>query len=406
MNEETEQEITSVLIVDDLLENLIALEAVLQKSNYRIDKAISGKEAIEKILLFEYDCILLDVHMPGLDGFEVAEILGQNKLTKSIPIIFLTALVNEKQYMLKGYKIGVVEYLNKSIDSDILKIKVDTFSKLHKQKKEIIRSNEEAKKIHGILESHSSEMGASIRYAKNIQNAILPKEETFKYIFPDAFVIYQPKDIVGGDFYWVTIIRGKTIVVCADCTGHGVPGALMTMVGHNLVKQAVEVKQLLSPAAILEYINKALKSTFNHHNLNGRIADGMEVGICIFDFSTNILEYSGARIPLLITKNGLPALIKPDNFSISYDTPINKKFTDHQFELNKGDCIYMFTDGYADQFGGENDKRFMKKNLLNQIRSVIDEELVSQKTILLNVFDGWRGKTTQVDDVLVIGIKL
>ena len=238
------------------------------------------------------------------------------------------------------------------------------------------------------------------------QNAILPKEETFKYIFPDSFILYQPRDVVGGDFYWVTIMRGKIIVVCADCTGHGVPGALMTMVGHNLIKQAVEVKQLLSPAAILEDINKGLKGTFNHNNLSGSINDGMEVAVCIFDLTINSLEYAGARMALLIAKNGIPELVKPDSYGISHETPSHTKFTNHKLELNKGDCIYMFSDGFADQFGGSNDKRFTKKNLHNLFTYMMKDEMEIQKTKLIDAFDEWKGTSPQIDDVLVIGIKV
>ena len=397
---------TTILIVDDRPENLFALEAVLRKENYIIEKAYSGKEAIEKVLKFDFDCILLDVQMPGMDGFEVAEILSSNDETKSIPIIFVTALSKEKEFMLKGYKTGAVEYLNKPLDPDILKIKVETFSQLHKQKKEIQRSHNETKRVNSVLEDFSIDMNASIRYAKNIQNAILPKEETFHSIFPDSFVYYKPKDIVGGDFYWLSVTRGKIIIACGDCTGHGVPGALMTMVGQNLLKQAVEVKQLATPADILADINKELKNTFHHNNLGGNIADGMEMGICCFDMSSNALVFSGARMPLLMIKDGMPVLVKGDSHGLSNHSPVETVFTNHEYQLTKNDCLYMFSDGYADQFGGNNDKRFTKKNLFQTLSFLMKENMETQKEKLSQVFDDWKGEQAQVDDVLVIGIRI
>ena len=406
MSNEESNNITSILIVDDLPENLIAIEAVLRKTNYRIDTAQSGKEAIEKILHNDYDCILLDVQMPGMDGFEVAEILGTNEETRNIPIIFITALSTDKHYVLRGYKTGAVEYLNKPLDSDILKIKVETFSQLHIQKKEIVRAHSETKRVNSILEDQSSEMNASIRYAKNIQNAIFPSEQSFYSIFPDSFIFYKPKDIVGGDFYWLSVTRGKVVLACADCTGHGVPGALMTMVGNNLLKQAVEAKQLLSPALILEDMKNGLQNTFHQNNLTGKINDGMEVCVCVFDFDNNIVEYSGARTPLLLMQDGIPVIIKPDSHGLSRETPTNAKYTNHSVTLKAGDCLYMYSDGYADQFGGPNKKRFMKKNLLKTLTAIANENMQIQKDNLEKIFDEWKGELSQVDDVLVIGIKI
>jgi sigma-B regulation protein RsbU (phosphoserine phosphatase) len=406
MQNKREKSITSILIVDDRIENIIAIEAVLKNENYRIEKAFSGKEAIQKNVNQDFDCILMDVQMPGLDGYETAKILGSNEKTKNIPIIFMTALSCEKKNILRGYGTGAVEYMHKPLDSDILKIKIETFSQLYKQKNEITKAHGETKKMNAILENKSNEMNASIRYAKNIQNTIFPTEETFKANFPESFVLHRPKDIVGGDFYWLSVTEGKTIIACVDCTGHGVPGALMTMVGNNLLKQAVEVKKILTPSLILNDMKLGLQDTFNQNNLSGRIADGMEISICIFDFKTNTLDFSGAGTPLLLVKEGVPTIIISESVGISHDTPNDAEFTNHTLKLKKGDCVYMFSDGYADQFGGIANKKFMKKNLLNLLSEMNTDNMSIQNSKLIDIFDEWKGNEPQTDDILIIGIKV
>lgn len=395
----------SVLVVDDRLENLIAAEAVLKQKNYRIDKALSGEEAIAKIENNEYDVILLDVQMPGMDGFEVAEVLASNENTKDIPIIFLTALSTEKEYMMKGYKTGAVEYLSKPIDSDILKVKVNTFAQINKQKKQIKKAQNELQKSNSSLQSYTNQVNASIRYAKNIQNAILPKDEIIKQIFPDSFIFYKPCHIVGGDFYWFTIKSGKAILACVDCTGHGVPGALMSMIGSNMLKNIVEEKNVTVPSIILDEMNRNIRTTFNHNNVGGKIVDGMDAALCSFDLATGRLEFAGAKRPLMLVKKDRHEIMKADNFSICHETPPHFKFTNQVVNLEKDDYIYMFTDGYTDQFGGEDGKRFMKSKFIELINSVREIEMSEQHAFVEHTFDKWKGENEQVDDVLVMGFK-
>ena len=399
------QDVISILIVDDRIENLIAAEAVLKRKDYRIDRASSGKEAIEKAMLNDYDCILLDVQMPGMDGFEVAEILCSDEKTKDIPIIFLTALSTEKQFMMKGYKTGAVEYLSKPIDSDILKVKVETFAQINRQKKIIKKAQNELHKSNASLQSYTNEITASIRYAKNIQNAILPKDEIIKAVLPESFIFYKPCHIVGGDFYWFTIKKGKVIVACVDCTGHGVPGALMSMIGSNMLKNIVEKKNVTEPASILNEMNRRLKTTFNHNNISGKIVDGMEAAICAFDLSTGVLEFSGAKRPLMVVKKDSHEVIKPNSFGISHETPPNYAFTNHIVNLEEDDYIYMFTDGYTDQFGGEEGRRFMKSKFIELINSIRKISMEEQQVYVEQSFDNWKGENEQVDDVLVMGFK-
>lgn len=396
---------STILIVDDRIENLIAIEAVVRKENYNVIRALSGFEALEKVAQYEVDCILLDVQMPGIDGFEVAQKLKSMEDTRNIPIIFMTALNTDKKYILKGFESGAIEYMNKPLDQDILRAKINTHTQLHRQNKELAQAHDRMQLMNKMLEDQSKEINASIRYAKNIQNTIFPSFEKFKSGFPNSFIFNRPKDIVSGDFYWMSKIDRKVILACVDCTGHGVPGALMTMVASNLLKQAVDEKKIVSPSLILEDIRKGLQSTFNHQNQGARINDGMAIGVCIFDTENKVLEFSGAGSPLLLIKQGVSTVMSPQPFGISNETSPTIEYPNYSINIEQGDCIYLFTDGYADQFGGLDNKRFMKKNLLKTISELSKEDMILQQTIIENVFMEWKGEEDQVDDVLLIGIR-
>jgi serine phosphatase RsbU (regulator of sigma subunit) len=177
------------------------------------------------------------------------------------------------------------------------------------------------------------------------------------------------------------------------------------MIGSNMIKNIVEDKNITEPAAILNEMNRKLKTTFNHNNIGGKIVDGMEAAICSFDLISGILEFSGAKRPLMLVKKETHEVIKPDSQSISHETPPEFRFTNHIVNLEEDDYIYMFTDGYTDQFGGENGKRFMKSKFIDLINSVREIDMNEQSFYVQQTFETWKGENEQVDDVLVMGFK-
>ncbi len=245
----------------------------------------------------------------------------------------------------------------------------------------------------------------SILYAKRLQDAILPKQGEINAIFKQNFIFYQPRDIVSGDFYWVTQKGNKKIFIVADCTGHGVPGAFVSMLGNNLLNQIVNEKNITSPDLILNNLNKGVSKSFKNVDKSLSANDGMDISICVVT-DDNILEYAGAQRPLVMVRNNVLTEIKADKTPIGGRTSSVYKFTNNTFNLLKGDLIYMFSDGYADQFGGDKGKKFLKKRLKEVLQNNADYPLNKQKSIIKNTFFKWKGDTDQLDDVLLIGIKI
>lgn len=267
------------------------------------------------------------------------------------------------------------------------------------------------------IEEKNNEILSSIRYAKRIQEAILPTNELLKELFEEQFVYYNPRDIVSGDFYWATRVRitpnGNEaseqyvhLFALADCTGHGVPGAFMSLIGKNILEQSSKEKTVNSPAEALDYLNSKILSSLNQKGSEGNIRDGMDIVMVAIDIKTRSLQYAGANNPIYIIRNKELMTIKADKQAIGSLPEYTKPFTNHKMQMEKGDCIYLFTDGYADQFGGPDGKKFKYKQLQELLISISHLPMEEQKTILHNRFVEWKGKLEQVDDVCIIGVRL
>ncbi len=240
----------------------------------------------------------------------------------------------------------------------------------------------------------------SIRYAKRIQFAILPENSPF----PDTFILFKPKDIVSGDFYWFTEVGDKEFFSAVDCTGHGVPGAFMSIIGHNSLTKIVREYGILEPGKILNQLNKEVVNTLHTRSDSRDIYDGMDLALVAYDRKEKYLEYSGAFNPLYLVRNGEILETKADKQSIGrsgFNTDM--VFKTHRIDIEPGDTVYLFSDGYADQFGGELMKKFKYKNLKETILKVQAESMLQQRVILDNTIEKWRGDLDQLDDILVIG---
>lgn len=247
----------------------------------------------------------------------------------------------------------------------------------------------------------------SINYAKKIQEAILPPEKFIKENLPNSFVYYAPKDIVSGDFYWVEKTENKILFGAVDCTGHGVPGAFMSIVGHNLLEKAVNEFKLTQPSLILNSLSRGIVKTLHQSENETGLKDGMDIALCAINFNTNKLEYAGAYNPLYIIRNGKLIQISSDKKAIgNHSNDQIEEYTHHEFDLLKGDTIYVFTDGYADQFGGAKGKKFKYKSLQQLLISIQDKDMNEQKLILEDTFTNWKGILEQVDDILIMGVRI
>lgn len=243
----------------------------------------------------------------------------------------------------------------------------------------------------------------SIQYAKKIQTAILPSLELFTDQL-EHFVLFKPRDIVSGDFYWVDEVDEKLIIIAADCTGHGVPGAFMSMLGVSLLNEIILNKGITQPDEILNRLRTQIIIALKQ-DPESKIKDGMDMTICVLDRSRRKLLYSGAENPLVHISEGNLNLVKADKMPVAIHEFMDP-FTLHEIDLKKGDTFYTFSDGYADQFGGPRQKKFMSKNFRNLLLSIQDISMMEQGIKIHEVFEEYRSDTDQVDDVVVIGVKV
>lgn len=261
-----------------------------------------------------------------------------------------------------------------------------------------------------IIAEKNKDITASINYAKRIQQAILPSEADIQKHIPTCFVLYKPKDIVSGDFYWMEEVENKILLAAVDCTGHGVPGAFMSIVGYNLLNQAVNEHGLVAPSDIMNDMNANLPFVLKQNKELSEVKDGMDMALCMIDKSKSIVQYAGAFNNMYVIRKDKMEVeeILANRFPIGYYVGSfnEKKFTNHIIDVDKEDCIYILSDGYTDQFGGSNGKKFKNSRFKKLLLEIHHLPMQNQKERLLAEFENWKGNLEQVDDVMIIGFKV
>jgi len=275
------------------------------------------------------------------------------------------------------------------------------------QKEEIEAQRDELEKHRDQLAEQQKHIMDSINYAKRLQNAILPTHDYIKDLFPEYFIVFHPKDIVSGDFYWFNLLNGKRYFSAIDCTGHGVPGAIVSMVGHNWLDYAVKDLKLERPVDILGALNDGVTSTFKESDEDGAVKDGMDIALCCVDYNTMKLEFAGAYNPALIVRNGELIQLKGDKCPIgAFSRRATVGYTHQEMDIQKGDMVYVFSDGYADQFGGDDGRKFLIANFKKLLIEVHALPADQQKEKLEQTFFDWMKYESQIDDILVVGIRI
>lgn len=275
--------------------------------------------------------------------------------------------------------------------------------------RKLLREKEEAFELIELqkfeLELKDKDITDSLIYAQRIQEALLPSETYFRKHFTDSFILFKPKNIVSGDFYWIGEKGEKVFVVAADCTGHGVPGALMSMIGLKIIEKTINEDNIEIPSRILAIMNKGLEKTFSREkNIGTIIRDGMDIGLCVVDRRRKKVEYAGAFLPLYLIRNGRLVEIAADKIIIGMN-PDGLPYKDHEMDLLDDDIFYIFSDGYVDQFGGSENKKFMYRRFRYLLMSIHNFPFNDQKAILEENIKTWMGANEQVDDMMVIGFK-
>ena len=292
------------------------------------------------------------------------------------------------------------------------------------QKEEVENQRDQLRMQRDLVIAQKQEITDSIDYAQRIQTAVLPDQEYMDAIMPEYFVLFKPRDIVSGDFYWVKEVQDHLVIVGADCTGHGVPGAFMSMLGITLLNGLIGDRCFDAPSSILEQLRIKIKELLVQGGNGEEQKDGMDMVIAILNRATNELHYSGANNPLYlirkkaqVTGNKLDLLesLEHDDFQLVEQKgdkqPVGvhweeTAFTNHTIKLQKQDTIYLFTDGIVDQYGGRDHKKYKSVNFKKLLLSIQEETLEKQKQLIHDAFESWRGNNDQIDDVCVVGIRV
>lgn len=284
----------------------------------------------------------------------------------------------------------------------------DMEEKVRERTAEVVRQKEEIEKQSEQIAELYEQVKDSILYAKRIQEAILPSKDEIDNALKNSMVLFRPKDIVSGDFYWFSEKKDRAIIAAADCTGHGVPGALMSMIGSSLLNEIVNEKGITSPAEILLALKHGVINALNKQQTTTgeQTKDGMDIAVCSIPKKGNKFEFAGANNPLWQVRNGEIIEFRGDRQPVGFfGDNLHTPYTNHEIEVEPGDVIYIFSDGYADQFGGPNGKKFKYSQFKKLLTSITEKGMNEQREILNNRIEEWMGDEEQIDDILVVGIR-
>jgi CheY-like chemotaxis protein len=386
-----------ILIVDDNPKNLQILGNYLRNEGFKIEFALDGKSALDWIGRTEFDLILLDIMMPGMDGFEVCKILKSDPDKQKIPVIFLTAKVDTES-IVNGFDLGAVDYVIKPFNQKELIARVKTQIEIKRGRDEIAGNLKE-------IEYKNKLIKYSIQYAHTIQAAVLKASVNGSDFFPEQFCLILPKDIVSGDFYWSHKINDKVLVGVFDCTGHGIPGAFMSMLGVTLLNETVIREKITEPHLILNRLREKIIEALGQKGVISEVKDGMDGSIISYDIKSKTLVYSGAFNPMYLIRDNKLIEFKGDRMTLSYQDNI-LDFSHQEIKTEPNDLVYLFTDGFVDQFGGQEEKKFLRDQFRQVLLKIHKNPLAVQKEMLLDTYNFWKGNGEQVDDITVVGLKL
>lgn len=282
---------------------------------------------------------------------------------------------------------------------------VFAIEKSEKEKEIFQLRNVELKAAYDEIQQKNKEITDSIEYALRIQSAMLPKENFLKEILPDHFILYLPRDIVSGDFYWAGAVQEKIVLIAADCTGHGVPGAFMSMLGMSFLDDIVNKNHTTDPSRIISRLREKVVKALKQKDVDADSQDGMDISVCVFDNANSSLAFAGAYNSLCMIRDGQLSVYQADRMPVGISIKIEDKFTNHHIDLRKSDRLFMFSDGYPDQFGGESGKKLKSSAFKQLLLDTSGLSLNGQKAALHDYFKAWKGEYSQIDDVIVLGIE-
>ena len=409
----TEKILHPILYIDDEEDNLTVFNATFRR-NYKIHLAISGDKGLEIMKKHDIHLVITDQRMPEMTGIEFLE--------KIIPLypdcirMVLTGFSDVEAIIQAINKGRVYRYITKPWNKDELKIIIDRALDnydLKQQNKKLVEDLKEANqnleqkvaRRTKQLEEQKIEITDSIHYASRIQSALLPPNEDMDRLLPSYFILNKPRDIVSGDYYWVSHKDNKVIVAVADCTGHGVPGAFMSILGITFLNEIISNAETIIPSEILNELREHLIKSLHQTGREDETRDGMEIALCIVDLVTKKLQYSGAFRPLYLIRDQELKEFKGDNMPIGVYEDKANPFSNKEMNFKEDDIIYLFSDGFVDQLGGPKRKTYRSRKFKQLLLNIHQKPLSEQKEILEKEYEEWKKDIEQIDDIMVMGIR-
>jgi DNA-binding response OmpR family regulator len=448
-----------ILVVEDSPTQAARIKYLLENNNYRVEVSINGQKALNWLSKNKPSLVISDIVMPGMNGFELCKQIKSDINTVQIPVILLTSL-SDPEEVIEGLACGADRFLSKPYNNEyllaainktledksdyteenaplieinlcgkkrsihagqkkVVKFLINIYEGAIQQNSELIQTRDELRLLNErleelvkektqtseIIEFKNSQIKYSIDYAYTIQSAILKSTAEISAFFPVNFSLTIPKDTLSGDFYWCHKIDNTIIVGVFDCTGHGIPGAFMSILGLTLLKETVMREGIVEPSLILNRIRVKIIESLGQKGEDSEVNVGMNGSIISFDQENNKLVYAGAYNPVYIVRNGEIIELRVDRMPLSHYL-IMKAFESKEVKIMKNDCVYLFTDGYMDQFGGQKLKKFGYKRFRNLLLRINKEPFESQKQALANEYLIWKESEDQVDDITIVGLKL
>ncbi len=387
--------LSSVLIVDDNLKNIQVLGNCLKKEGFNIEFAINGASAINWTERKDFDLILLDVMMPEMDGYEVCRLLKRNIKTREIPVIFLTARVDTDS-IVKAFDTGGVDYITKPFNTKELLARVRTHV-------EIKKSRDEKRIYLKEIENKNSVITNSIDHARSIQNAALRSSKHLSEYFPQQFSLTFPKEIVSGDFFWTGKTDDKILLGVFDCTGHGIPGAFMSLLFVSFLNETVYNEKIEEPDKILDRLREKIINSLGQNGIERDVHLGMDAVIISYDPAGKAIQFSGAFSRMYLIRDNNIHEYKGDMMPVAFFDKMTR-FSKQEIPVRKDDIIYLFTDGFTDQFGGPANKKFGYPQLKQLLLTNHKESMPDQKNIISEAHLNWKGSEEQLDDITMVAI--
>ena len=404
----------SILYIDDEEHNLISFKSTFRR-DYNIHVATSGQVGLEIMKQHEIHLVITDQRMPEMTGIEFLEQI-QPHYPDCIRMI-MTGFTDMDAIIQAINKGNIYRYIAKPWSREELKITIDSAFEVYNlktQNKILIKDLKEAnqnleQKVEERtrqIEQQSMNITDSIHYASRIQKALMLPSEELDRLLPSHFILNKPKDIVSGDYYWVSHKNNRMIIAVADCTGHGVPGAFMSIMGINFLNEIVNKTESIRANEILNELRDQLIKSLGQTGQRDETKDGMEMALCVVDFGSKKLQFSGAFRPMYMISNGELMVINGDRMPIGIYNEKEVTFTNKEVAFKENDIIYLFTDGYVDQIGGPHRKTFKSIKLKQLLQDIYRNPLKKQQSLLEKEHEAWRGDVEQIDDIMILGIKL